>query len=165
MSAPSGTAQNSRTNLGASEGGIPIAQRKRARDLLVQAMYQWALTGTQVVQIEAEFRADNSGKKIEWEFFNQAITTITDRVLEMDGFFLPHLDRDPSQLTPIEIGLLRLGVWELKERIETPYRVVINEYVELAKKFGATDSHKFVNGILDKAAKVLRQTEVNAKRS
>lgn len=145
-----------------SKGAVPISHRKRARDLLVQALYQWQLSQSPAEQIEAEFRADN-GRKVDWEFFHQALTTIMDAPHEIDVLFLPQLDRDPTQLDPIEIGILRLGCFELAKRIDVPYKVVINESVELAKKYGATESHKFINGVLDKAAQQLRALEVNAR--
>lgn len=140
---------------------VPISHRKRARDLLVQALYQRQFNGGTAIDIEAEYRADN-GRKVDWEFFHQAITTIIERALEMDAHFLPHLDRDPSQLDPIETGILRLGVFELSQRIDVPYKVVINECVELAKKYGATESHRFINGVLDKAAQQLRSVELSS---
>jgi transcription antitermination protein NusB len=143
-------------------GAVPISHRKRARDLLVQALYQWQLSQSAVEQIEAEFRADN-GRKVDWDFFHQALTTIMGSPVEIDGLFLPHLDRDAAQLDPIEISILRLGCFELAKRIDVPWKVVLNECVELAKKYGATESHKFVNGVLDKAAQQLRALEVNAK--
>lgn len=145
-----------------NKGAVPISHRKRARDLLVQALYQWQLSQAAPEQIEAEFRADN-GRKVDWDFFHQALTTIMGTPQEIDALFLPHLDRDPTQLDPIEIGILRLGCFELAKRIDVPYKVVINEGVELAKKYGATESHKFVNGILDKAAQQLRALELNAR--
>ena len=142
-------------------GAVPISHRRRARDLLVQALYQWQLSGHSAEQIEAEFRADN-GRKVDWAFFHDALSGIIGAPLEIDTCFLPHLDRDPVQLDPIETGILRLGVFELAKRIEVPYKVVINECVELAKKYGATDdSHRFINGVLDKASRQLRALEIN----
>jgi N utilization substance protein B len=142
---------------------VPISHRKRARDLLVQALYQWQLSQSPAEQIEAEFRADN-GRKVDWDYFHQAMSTIIDSPVEIDAVFLPHLvDRDAAQLDPIEIGILRLGSFELAKRIDVPYKVVINECVDLAKKYGAAESHKFVNGVLDKAAQQVRALEVNAK--
>jgi len=140
-----------------------IAWRKRARDLLVQALYQWQLSGSDVEQIEAEFRADNGGKsggKTDWDFFHHAFSHVTSHADELQTLFRPHLDRTVDQLDPIETGILYLGIFELSQRIDVPYRVVINEYVELAKKYGATESHKYVNGILDKAARSLRSVEL-----
>lgn len=141
-----------------ANGSIPISFRKRARDLLVQALYQWQLSGTDAIQVEAEFRADN-GRKVDWEFFHAALSTIAETPETIDAHYQGFLDRGADELDPIELGILRLGIYELSQRIEVPYRVVINECVELAKKYGATDSHKYVNGILDKAARELRQVE------
>ncbi len=138
--------------------GIAVAQRKRARDLLVQALYQWQLSGTDPVQVEAEFRADN-GRKTDWDFFHEALSHVTQHVAEVDQSYAGWLDRDLKQLDPIETGILRLGLYELGQRMDVPYRVVINEYVDLAKKYGASESHRFINGVLDKAARKLRAIE------
>lgn len=143
------------------KSGVPIAQRKRARDLLVQALYQWHIAKAPIEQVEAEFRADN-GRKTDWDFFHDALTGIANNPAEIDALYAPYLDRDPGQLDPIEYGLLRLGIYELSKRLEVPYRVVINEYVDLAKKYGASESHKFINGVLDKAARKLRSIEQRA---
>jgi len=140
------------------DGSIPISYRKRARDLLVQALYQWHMAGAEADQIEAEFRADN-GRKTDWDFFHAALTAITGNPLALDKHYTVYLDRQAGQLDPIETGILRLGVFELVHRIEVPYRVVINEAVELTKKYGATDSHKYINSVLDKAARELRKVE------
>lgn len=141
------------------DGHVPIAWRKRARDLLVQALYQWQLGGAKVEQIEAEFRADN-GRKTDWEFFHHALSHIDAHAITLQQLFLPHLDRELEQLDPIETGLLYLGSFELSQRIDVPYRVVINECVELAKKYGASESHKYINGVLDRIARQLRPVEL-----
>jgi N utilization substance protein B len=142
-------------------GKTPIAHRKRARDLLVQALYQWQLSDSDPIQVEAEFRADN-GRKVDWEFFHHAMSYITEHAVELNKLYEPHLDRPVDQLDPIETGILLLGMFELSQRIDVPYRVVINECVELAKKYGATESHKYINGVLDKAARSLRKVELGA---
>ncbi len=136
----------------------PISHRKRARDLLVQALYQWALSGSDPVQVEAEFRADN-GKKVDWDFFHHALSYIAANTAALNQLYAPYLDRALDQLDPIETGILQLGMFELSQRIDVPYKVVINECVELAKKYGATESHKYINGVLDKAARQLRAAE------
>jgi transcription antitermination protein NusB len=140
-------------------GKIPLSHRKRARDLLVQAIYQWQMSGYPPEQIEAEYRADN-GKKVDWEFFNQAITTIAAEAEKLDAVYHPLLDRELHHLDPIETAILRLGIFELSKRIDVPYKVVINEYVDLAKKYGAAESHKYINGVLDKSARDLRKVEM-----
>ncbi len=142
-----------------SSGKIPISHRKRARDLLVQALYQWRLSGTEPKQIEAEFRADN-GKKTDWDFVHQAITYIAENTAALNALYSPHLDRAIDQLDPIETGILQLGMFELSVRIDVPYKVVINEYVELTKKYGSAESHKYINGVLDKTARQLRVAEL-----
>jgi N utilization substance protein B len=142
-----------------ANGKIPISHRKRARDLLVQALYQWKLSGTDPGDIEAEFRADN-GKKTDWDFFHHALSYISEHAVELNKLYEPHLDRPIDQLDPIETGILQLGMFELSQRIDVPYKVVINECVELAKKYGATESHKYINGVLDKTARQLRKVEL-----
>src|SRR5688572_4734596 len=107
-----------------NKSGVAVAQRKRARDLLVQALYQWQVGGADAKQVEAEFRADN-GRKTDWEFFHDAIDYIANNTAALDQLYIPYLDRDVKQLDPIEFGLLRLGIYELSQRIDVPYRVVI----------------------------------------
>ncbi len=136
-----------------------ISHRKKARNLLVQALYQWQLADGLAVDIEAEFRSDNTAK-IDWDFFHQALTYIIKNSEKIDQTFSDKLDRGLDQLNPIEHALLRLGSFEFTERIDVPYKVVINEYVDLAKKYGATDSHKYINGVLDKLAKQYRALEI-----
>lgn len=138
--------------------GVPVAQRRRARKLLVQALYQWIMSGTDVLEIELQFRLEHEGK-IEWSFFNEILTAIPGELDRLDSLITPLLDRDISALDPVEKGLLYLGCFELANRIDVPYRVVINEYVELAKVFGATDGHKYINSVLDKLALELRALE------
>ena len=152
---------NKGSNKGSNKdrGKIPISHRKRARDLLVQALYQWKLSGSEAEVIEAEFRADN-GKKTDWDFFHHALSHITEHATELNALYAAHLDRPASQLDPIETGILQLGMFELSQRIDVPYKVVINEYVELAKKYGSAESHKYINGVLDKTARQLRTTEL-----
>ena len=139
----------------------PIAYRKKARNLLVQALYQWQISRYPIAGIEAQYRADNEGK-VDWEYFHEAFVAITVTSDSLDAIFTPSLDRDISQINPIELSILRIGCYELSERNDIPYRVVINECIELAKKFGATDSHKYVNGVLDKLARNSRTIEIKA---
>lgn len=137
-----------------------VSHRKKARNLLVQAIYQWQIAKGSSSDIEAQFRADNTAK-IDWDFFHQAIVHILKNTDDVDQTFSNELDRQLDQLDPIELALLRLGSFEFLERIDIPYKVVINEYVDLAKKYGASDSHKYINGVLDKLAKKYRAVEIN----
>ena len=143
-----------------AKGGqkVHLAQRRKARKLIMQALYQWHMTGAELYDIEAQFRAEYTGKT-DWDFFHEVFSAIPPRAVELDDLLKEYLDRDVAALDPVEKALLRMGAFELAHRIDVPYRVVINEYVELAKVFGATDSHKYVNGILDKLARDLRGLE------
>lgn len=125
---------------------------------MLQALYQWQMTGDPAYEIEAQFRAEFTGKT-DWEFFHAVFAALPAQAAALDELLAPQLDRELKALDPVEKALLRLGAFELKNRPDVPYRVVINEYVDLAKQFGATDSHKYVNGILDRLARDLRPGE------
>jgi N utilization substance protein B len=136
------------------------AQRRKARHFGLQALYQWTLSGASVTDIEAEFRVDNDFRHTDGEYFSALLRGVTADVESLEMLFAPALDRALDELDPIERNLLRLGTFELRDRIDVPYKVVISEAVALAKKFGATDSHKYVNGVLDKIARDLRTVEL-----
>ncbi len=136
-----------------------LNERQKARRMVLQALYQWQLANASVSDIQAEFRAYYLGK-IDWKYFNEVFPAIVPRAVELDEAITPYLDRDITALDPIELSLLRFGMYELVHRIDVPFKVVINESVELARIFGATDSHKYINGILDKAARNIRTLEV-----
>lgn len=139
-----------------------IAERRRARSLLVQALYQWQIAETAVADIEAQFRADQSGR-VDWSFFHEILVETLGQLEVLDAAMVPRLDRRLEELTPVEHAILRLGLYELRNRVDVPYRVVINEYVDLARKFGAAESHRYINGVLDSAAKEFRSTERQAR--
>lgn len=141
---------------------IPLAQRRKARTLVMQALYQWHISKSEPLDIEAQFHEQNGGK-IDWEYFSEVFLEIPRQQEALDKQLAPLLDRELKSLDPVERALLYLGTFELANRIDIPYRVVINECVELAKTFGATDSHKYINGVLDKLAKTLRSVELSAK--
>jgi N utilization substance protein B len=138
------------------------AERRKARHYGMQALYQWHMAGAAVSDIEAEFRTDYDFSHVDLEYFQSLLHKIPACLDESDQALEPLLDRKLKDLDPIELTLLRMGMYELIWRIDVPYKVVINEEVALAKKFGATDSHKYVNGVLDKAARQLRKVEVDA---
>lgn len=139
-----------------------IAGRRKARHYGLQALYQWHMAGAPTTDIEAEFRTDYDFTVVDLEYFQAIIHGVPPLVEELDGLFTPFLDRSIDELDPIERSLLRMGTFELRDRIDVPYRVVINESVALAKKFGASDSYKYINGVLDKLARQLRGPEVSA---
>ncbi len=136
----------------------PLARRRKARQLILQALYQWLLTGSELTDISKQFHEQNQGK-IDWEFFDEVLPGVLKSVETLDKHLHPLLDRKLEALDPIEKALLYLGTYELANRIDVPYRVVINECVELAKMFGATESHKYINGVLDRLAPELRAAE------
>ena len=137
-----------------------IARRRKARHFGLQALYQWTLSGASATDIEAEFRVDNDFQHTDGEYFSAVLRGVTADVESLEDLFSPALDRALDELDPIERNLLRLGTFELRDRIDVPYKVVISEAVALAKKFGATDSHKYVNAVLDNTARDLRKVEL-----
>ncbi|WP_300656354.1 transcription antitermination factor NusB [Pseudomonas sp.] len=138
--------------------------RRQARTLAMQALYSWHMAGQSLNEIEAQFRVDNDFSAVDGAYFHEILHGVPRQKSEIDGLFEPLLDRPLDEIDPVELAILRLSTYELKNRIDVPYRVVINEGIELAKVFGATDGHKFVNGVLDKLAPRLRADEVRANR-
>ena len=138
------------------------AERRKARHYGMQALYQWHMAGAPLNDIEAEFRSDYDFAHVDLDYFQALLHGVPVSVDELEAVLDPLLDRPLNELDPIERTLLRMGVFELRERPDVPYKVVINEAVALAKKFGATDSHKYINGVLDKAARQLRKVEIDA---
>ena len=143
-----------------AEHNALAAQRRKARHYGLQALYQWTLSGASPSDIEAEFRVDNDFRHTDGEYFSAVLRGVVHDVEGLESLFEPALDRKLDELDPIERNLLRLGTFELRDRIDVPYKVVISEAVALAKKFGATDSHRYINGVLDKVARELRQVEL-----
>ena len=142
-----------------TQPNVLAAQRRKARHLGLQALYQWTLSGASAADIEAEFRIDNDFQHTDGEYFSAVLKGVVGDVDALEALFSPVLDRRLGELDPIERNLLRLGTFELRDRIDVPYKVVISEAVALAKKFGATDSHRYINGVLDKVARDLRIVE------
>ena len=137
--------------------------RQRARHCVVQALYQAQVNPQQPVELVAQFRADNDFEDVDVGYFDEAVLAVLRRADELDLLFAPLLDRALDELDPVELGILRLATWELSERTDVPYRVVIDEAVNLAKRFGASESHRYVNGVLDRAARSLRGPETGAR--
>ena len=140
------------------------SHRKKARSLLVQALYQWQLGGADLGTIEAEFFTDQNMAAVDTGFFRELLHGIPARLEELDAGYTPYLDRAKEELDPVSLAILRLGTYELKFRIDVPYKVVINEAVNLAKSFGPSEAHKYINSILDRVAADSRKPEVNAAR-
>ncbi|NPU95368.1 MAG: transcription antitermination factor NusB [Gammaproteobacteria bacterium] len=140
------------------------AARRKARRFTVQALYQWQMTGANIGVIETQFRTDNDMCKTDVAYFHELLHEIPKCVNELDETFRPLLDREIKDLDRVELAILRIGTYELSKRPDVPFKVAINEGIELAKYFGATESHKYVNGILDKVAQRLRVQEMKANR-
>ena len=138
-----------------------IWARRKARRALVQAAYQWQFADADLAQLHEEF-AERALDKADEEFFLDILTRMIKHSDELDQMLTPLLDRPLDQLDMVERGVLRLAAVELSERIDIPYRVVIDEYVELTKTFGSADAHKFVNGVLDRLSAQHRELEVSA---
>tara|TARA_R110001583_G_scaffold3286_1_gene21250 strand:+ start:2245 stop:2733 length:489 start_codon:yes stop_codon:yes gene_type:complete len=139
--------------------------KREARSFALQALYQWHMAGSTLNEIEAEFRAENDMSGTDIKLFSGLLHGVPSQSAVLDRAFAPYLDRKLEDLDPIELTVLRMGSYELAAMIDVPYKVAINEAVNLAKIFGATESHKYVNGVLDRVARDLRQAEVaGAKR-
>lgn len=139
-------------------------QRSRSRSLAIQALYQWQLAGQDVGAIVDHFMLEQDASRFDVEYFSELVRGVPTHLDELDTALAPCIDRALESVDPVERAILRLGAYELIEHPEIPYRVVINEAVELAKTFGAEQGHRYVNGVLDKAARQLRPLETSARR-
>ncbi|QSX30942.1 MULTISPECIES: transcription antitermination factor NusB [Shewanella] len=126
------------------------SERRKARRLAVQAIYSWQLSGNNVADVEHEFLTEQNIDGVDIAYFRELFAGTATKKAQLDEMLLPQLDRDFDDVSPVEKAILRLAAYELTFRKDVPYKVVINEAIELAKAFGAEDGHKFVNGILDK---------------
>ena len=133
--------------------------RTVARKLALQALYRWQLNACEWQDLLQEFASDPDMRRADAEYFQGLIAAICRTHDELDAALAPLLDRKPAELDPVEHALLLIGSYELQHRPEVPFRVVINEAVNLARRFGATDGHKFINGVLDRAARLWRVQE------
>ena len=140
--------------------GVNVRQRRKARRVLVQALYQWQMNRTSARVLTAEFTASGSLDKTDQRFFDAMLGAVLASPSQLDELYNALLDRDQERLDGVELAILRLGACELRHRPDVPARVVIDEYIELAKLFGAEASHKYVNGVLDKLAGRLRPAEM-----
>lgn len=130
--------------------------RRKARELAVQAIYSWQISQNSVRDIEVNFITENSKRRFDIEYFQLLLRGVTGNVTELDLAISPHVDRPLDDIDHVEKAILRIAVFELSDCLDVPYRVIINEAIELAKLFAADDSHKFINGVLDKTVKLIR---------
>jgi N utilization substance protein B len=148
-------------------GKRPAAKstRRRSREVALQGLYEWLLSGEEPSVIEAHMREQDDFDKCDTAHFDALLHGCISEASDLDAVLARHVDRKTTLLSPIEHAVLMIGAYELKHCIDVPYKVAINEAVELAKSFGGTDGHKYVNGVLDKAAVDLRPVEVGAARA
>lgn len=148
-----------------TKAAAPKSPRRRARELALQGLYQWRIGGNDEAAIEAHL-ADAAGfEKADRQFFMGLLRGVLAHQESLQEQLQAHLDRPFAELSPVEACVLLAGAYELANYPQTPYRVIINEAIELAKGYGGTDGHKYVNGVLDKLAGKLRPVEVEAKRA
>ncbi|AOY90262.1 N utilization substance protein B [Marinobacter salinus] len=137
--------------------------RRRARALAMQGLYQRHFSKSSISDIEAEFMVDNDMSKVDLLYFRDLLRGVHREQGDLDKLLEPFLDRPIHEVDPIEMAIVRLGAYELKHRLDVPYKVVINEGIEMAKRFGGTEGHKFVNSILDKLSRRLRMAETRPR--
>jgi N utilization substance protein B len=138
------------------------SQRRRSRELVLQGLYQRQLSGNAARDVREDLVASPGYLRADHPYFDELWRGVTERHDALLDVLAPHLSRKPAELSPVERAILVIGAWELTERLDIPYKVVINEGVELAKSYGGTDGHRFVNGVLDKLAADVRATEIAA---
>ena len=143
--------------------GPQKSPRRRARELALQGVYQWRLTGGDLAEIERNIREEKSLGRYDVELFVRLLRGVLTDPLILQTALQPHLDRPVEELSPIEFSVLLVGAFELAREPETPFRVIVNEAVELAKTFGGSDGHKYVNGVLDKLGATLRPLEARTR--
>ena len=142
----------------------PKSARRRARELALQGLYEWLISGADAGVIDAHMREQDGFDKADRAHFDALLHGCITEAADLDAVLAKFVDRKTTELSPVEHGVLMIGAYELKHCLDIPYKVAINEAVELAKSFGGTDGHKYVNGVLDKSAGELRPAETQAAR-
>ncbi len=143
----------------------PRSARRRSREFALQGLYQWLLSGEAVAEVDAHIREQEGFDKCDHAHFDALLHGAIEQAAALDAVLARHVDRKISLLSPVEHAVLMIGAYELMHCVEIPYRVAINEAVELAKSFGGTDGHKYVNGVLDRCAGDLRPNEARPVRA
>ena len=126
----------------------------------MQAIYQWQVGGQAIAEVESQFLDEQDLEQADVAYFSELVQCVPAHAAELDAHMAPFLDRPVAELDPVELAILRIGICELAYHPEIPFRVVINEAVELAKVFGAEQSHRYINGVMDKVARGLRRSEL-----
>lgn len=141
-----------------------IRRKRKARRLALQALYQWHMTKLDSHEIELQFRLNNDFGKIDSDYFSRLLHGICEDYSTVDNLYETYLDRDIESLGPVERCLLRIGSFELVNMFEIPYKVILDESVNMSREFGATDAHKYVNGVLNQVARKIRVAEISAEQ-
>jgi len=139
--------------------------RRKARYLITQALYQWHVAKSTTLELEQHFHDAATQKNVDSAYFKELIIAIPRQHQIIDELLTPSLSRPLAEVSPVELAILRLATYELKEHLEIPYRVVINEALELTKVFGTDDAPKFINGVLDKVAREIRKMEIHVEKN
>lgn len=140
-------------------------ERKKARSFALQALYQWQVGQQSITDIEHQFLCEQKMGRTDINYFRELVKEIPTQVSRIDEEFSAFISRELNEISPIELATLRIATYEFLQHQEIPYRVIINEAVELAKKFGATESHKFINSVVDRVAHKVRATEIAGEKS
>lgn len=138
-----------------------ISGKRKARKLALQALYQWLMSGSDLHEIEAQFRVMNNMEKVDGDYFCRLLHGIPAQIDVLESSIVPFIDRDIAGLNPIELTVLRIGAFELQYCPEIPYKVVLDESISLTKEFGSQDGHRYVNGVLNNLARQVRTVEIN----
>ena len=138
--------------------------RGKSRRLAMQAIYQWQMTGDSITDIKQQFFDENNMSQLDSEFFSKSVSGVASSINELDPLLEKYMSRSVESVDPVERSILRLATYEFINRFDVPYRVVLNEAVNIAKEYCAENSHTFVNGVLDKVAKEIRTIEVQSTR-
>ena len=138
--------------------------RSNARKNVVQALYQWQMTGTSVIEIERQFSESDRLKNVQRSYFSELLRGVPKELAAIDDALKMFVDRPVEKIDPVERAILRMSIFELFHRLDIPYRVILNEAVSLSKLYGAEDGYKYINGVLDKIAHRYRSTEVTKSR-
>ena len=138
-----------------------IRGKRRARRLALQALYQWHMSGTELTEIDAQFRVVTNMERVDTDYFCGLLYGVPKELALLEAAFAPFLDRLVNELNPIELTVLRLSTYELMHHPEIPYRVILDEAVMLSKEFGSQDGHRYVNGVMHNLAKQLRVVEIS----
>lgn len=148
---------------GAPSSGAPKNARRRSREFALQGLYQWQLAGAGITEIRQHLATVAGFERADEGYFSALLSGVINHAAGLAEVLQPHLDRKFAELSPIERSILLMAAFELSNLPDVPYRVVINEAVELAKSYGGTDGHKYVNGVLDKLAALARPDEARAR--